>query len=141
MYKKPPDEDRTREYPEITYPAQRRKRPVATYKQPSNAFHADEHPEIPRVRRASLNLDNQPTNPSPGSEFIQDVADDEDVISQNITRTDKISVTANRRSSSSTVYSPPSSSRQLHRAKSPTGSRHLHSQSPFFTRLQQLSQS
>src|SRR6266700_1334802 len=77
------------------------------YTQPSNAFHADEHPEIPRVRRASLNLDNQPTNPSPGSEFIQDVADDEDVISQNITRTDKISVTANRRSSSSTVYSPP----------------------------------
>ncbi len=141
MYKKPPDEDRTREYPEITYPAQRRKRPVATYKQPSNAFHADEHPEIPRVRRASLNLDNQPTNPSPGSEFIQDVADDEDVISQNITRTDKISVTANRRSSSSTVYSPPSSSRQLHRAKSPAGSRHLHSQSPFFTRLQPLSQS
>ena len=141
MYKKPPDEDRTREYPEITYPAQRRKRPVATYKQPSNAFHADEHPEIPRVRRASLNLDNQPTNPSPGSEFIQDVADDEDVISQNITRTDKISVTANRRSSSSTVYSPPSSSRQLHRAKSPAGTRQLHSQSPFFTRLQPLSQS
>src|SRR5436305_8137518 len=71
MYKKPPDEDRTREYPEITYPAQRRKRSDATYKQPSNAFHADEHPEIPKVRRASLNLDKQPTNPSPGSEFIQ----------------------------------------------------------------------
>ena len=142
MYKKPPDENRTREYPEITYPAQRRKRPDATYKQPSNAFHADEHPEIPRVRRASLNLDKQPTNPSPGSEFIQDVDDDdEDVISQNITRTDKIAVTANRRSSSSTVYSPPSSSRHLHRAKSPAGSRHLHSQSLFLTRLQQLSQS
>ena len=141
MYKKPPDEDRTREYPEITYPAQRRKRPDATYKQPSNAFHADEHPEIPRVRRASLNLDKQPTNPSPGSEFIQDVGDDEDVISQNITRINKIAVTANRRSSSSTVYSPPSSSRQLHRAKSPAGSRHFHSQSPFFTRLQQSSHS
>ena len=140
MYKKPPDEDRMREYPEITYPAQRRKRPDATYKQPSNAFHADEHPEIPRVRRASLNLDKQPTNPSPGSEFIQDV-DDEDIISQNVTRTDKIAVTANRRSSSSTVYSPPSSSRHLHRAKSPAGSRHLHSQSLFLTRLQQLSQS
>ena len=140
MYIKPPDEDRTREYPEFTYPAQKRKRPVATYKQPSNSFHADEHPEIPRVRRASLNIDKQPTTPSSGSEFIQDVDDGEDIISQNVTSTDKITVTANRRSSSSTVYSPPSSARQPHRAKSPTGSRHLHSQSPFLTHLQQLSQ-
>ncbi len=141
MYKKPPDEDRTREYPEFTYPAQRRKRPVATYKQPSNAFHPDEHPEIPRVRRASLNLDKQPTIPSSRSEFIQDVGDNEDVIRQNITRTDKIAVTANKRSSSSTVYSSPSGARQPHLAKSPTGSRHIHSQSLFHTRLHQLSHS
>ena len=140
MYKKPPDEDRTLEYPEITYPAQRRKHPVATYKQPSNAFHPDEHPEIPRVRRASLNLDKQPTNPSPGSEFIQDVDDDEDVISQNITRTDKIAVTANRRSSSSTVYSPSSGARLPHRAQTRTSSRNLHSRNPL-SRLQQLSHS
>ncbi len=140
MYKKPPDEDRTLEYPEITYPAQRRRRPAATYKQPSNAFHVDEHPEIPRVRRASLNLDKQPTNPSPGSEFIQDVDDDEDVISQNITRTDKIAVTANRRSSSSTVYSPSSGARLPHRAQTRTSSRNLHSRNPL-SRLQQLSHS
>src|SRR5215469_17363469 len=80
MYKKPPDEDRTREYPEITYPAQRRKRPVATHKQPSETFYADEHPEIPRVRRASLNLDQQPTRPSPGSESIQEAEVDQDTI-------------------------------------------------------------
>ena len=142
MYKKPPDEDRTHEYPEITYPAQRRKRSVASHKQPSNAFHADEHPEIPRVRRASLNLDKQPTTPSHRSEFLQDMDDaDEDVISQNITRADKIAVTANRRSPISTVYSPPSTSRQLHRAKSPEGSRHFQSKSLFLIRLQKLSQS
>jgi D-alanyl-D-alanine carboxypeptidase len=141
MYKKPPDEDRTREYPEFTYPAQRRKRPVATYKQPSNAFHADEHPEIPRARRASLNIDKPPTTPSSRSELIHDVDDDEDVISQDVTRTDKITVTANQRSSSSTVHAPPSGVGQPHRAKSPTSSRHFHSQSPFLTRLQQLSQS
>ena len=61
MYKKPPDEDQTRESPEITYPAQKRKRQVTSNKQKqlSNDFYADEHPEIPRVRRASLNIDQQ----------------------------------------------------------------------------------
>ena len=112
----------------------------ATNKQPSNAFHADEHPEIPQSKTGITDIDKQSTIPSSRSEFIQDV-DDEDIISQNITSTDKITVTANRRSSSSTVYSPPSSSRQLHRAKSPTASRHLHSQSTFLIRLQKLSQS
>src|SRR5947209_2428688 len=98
MYKKPPDEERTSEYPDITYPAQRRKRHAATYKQsskkqPSDAFYVDEHPEIPRVRRASLNLDKQPTNPWPGSEFIQDVGDEEDDSNQNSARTNQIKVT------------------------------------------------
>ena len=51
MYKKPPDEDRTREYTEITYPAQRRKRLAASRKQSSDTFYADEHPEVPIVRR------------------------------------------------------------------------------------------
>jgi D-alanyl-D-alanine carboxypeptidase len=139
MYKKPPDEERTSEYPEITYPAQRRKRQASTSKQSSNTFY-DEHPEIPRVRRASLHLDKQASNPSPGSEFGQDVGDDEDDINQNITRTDKLNATANRPSSSSTAYSPSPNSRQLHRAKSPAGARHPRSQNLFRTRLQQLSQ-
>jgi D-alanyl-D-alanine carboxypeptidase len=140
MYKKPPDEDRPREYPEITYPAQRRKRPVATHKQPPDDFYADEHPEIPRVRRASLNLDQQPTRTSPGSEHMQEEEVDQDTIDQNITRTNKIAVKENRRSSSSTVHSPASSSRQQHRAKSPADSRHVHSQGLFFTRMQRLGQ-
>src|SRR6266852_9701792 len=131
MYKKPPDEDHTREYPEFTYPAQRRKRPVATYKQPSNGFHADEHPEIPRVKRASLNLDKQQNQHSSRPAFKEDMDDDEDVNSTNITRTGKITVTANRRSSSSTVYSPPSRARQSHQAQTRSSSRKLHSHSPF----------
>jgi D-alanyl-D-alanine carboxypeptidase len=146
MYKKPPDEERTSEYPDITYPAQRRKRHVSTYKQssnkqPSDAFYVDEHPEIPRVRRASLHLDKKPTNSGPGSEFIQDVGDDEDDIKQNSARTHQIKVTAKRRSSSTTVHSPPSRSRQLHREKSSVASRHARSDNLFLTRLQQLSHS
>ena len=141
MYKKPPDEDQTREYPEFTYPAQRRKRPVATYKQPSNGFYADEHPEIPRVKRASLNLDKQQNQHSSRPAIKEDMDEDEDVNSPNITRTGKITVTANRRSSSSTVYSPSPGMRLPHRAQTPTSSRHLHSHSPFLTRLQQLSHS
>ncbi len=139
MYKKPPDEDRTREYTEITYPAQRRKRLVASHEQSSDTFYADEHPEIPRVRRASLHLDEQASTPSSKSEFIQDVGD-EDIISEQITRTDKVKATANRRSITSTVYSPPSVSMRLHRAKSPTASRHSHSSNTLLARLQQLSQ-
>jgi D-alanyl-D-alanine carboxypeptidase len=141
MFKKPPDEDRTREYPEFTYPAQRRKRPSATYKQPSNAFYADEHPEIPRVKRASLNIDKQQNTPSSRPAFIEDVDEDEDATSPNVTRTGKITVTANRRSSSSTVYSPPSSARPPHRAQASTSSRNFHSHSPFLTRLHHLSHS
>ncbi len=145
MYKKPPDEEPTNEYPEITYPAQRRKSHVSTYKQSSkkgssNAFHADEHPEIPRVRRASLHVDKQPTNPPLVSEFIHHV-DEEEVISQPITRKDKVKGTANRRSSSSTAYSPPSVSKQIHRTKSSTNPRHSHSNNTLFTHLQQLSRS
>jgi D-alanyl-D-alanine carboxypeptidase len=145
MYKKPPDEERTSsEYSEITYPAQRRKRSVPTSKQgpkkrSSDAFYADEHPEIPKVRRASRQLDKQPSTPSHRSDFFQDVGD-EDIISEQITRTDKVKATANRRSFTSTVYSPPSVSRQLHRAKSPTTSRHSHSGNTLLTRLQLLSQ-
>ena len=144
MYKKPPDEERTSEYPEITYPAQRRKRPVSTSKQgskkqQSDTFYADEHPEIPRVRRASLHLEEQPSTSSRKSEFIQDVGD-EDSISEQITRTDKVKATAHRRSFTSTVYSPPPTSRQLHRAKSPTATHHSHSSDMLLTRLQQLSQ-
>jgi D-alanyl-D-alanine carboxypeptidase len=132
MYKKPPDEDHTREYPEFTYPAQRRKRPVATYKQPSNGFYADEHPEVPRVKRASLNLDKQQHQHSSRPAFIEEMDEDEDIKSPNVTRTDKISVMANRRLISSQV-------RQPHQAQTPTRSRKLHSHRPFFTRLQQLS--
>jgi D-alanyl-D-alanine carboxypeptidase len=143
MYKKPPEEDQTREQTEFTYPARRRKRQVATYKhtQPSTNFYADEHPEIPRVRRKSLNIEKQQNTVSPRAAFIEDVDDEVDVKSPIVTRAANITVTANRRTSASTVYSPPSSSRKPHRTKIPGSSHHLQSSSSFLTYLQNLSHS
>src|SRR5260370_39830539 len=85
-----------------------------------------------------MNLEKQQKQHSPRPAFKEDMDEDEDVNRPNITRTGKITVTANRRSSSSTVYSPSSSVRLPHRAQTPTSSRHLHSHSPFLTRLLQL---
>src|SRR5215469_12666871 len=104
MYKKPPDEERTNEYPDIIYPAQRRHRRASNSKQssskrPSNTYYADEHPEIPRVKRASLQVDKEPAASSHIAEFIQDVGDEEEDISEKITITDKQKVATYRRPS------------------------------------------
>src|SRR6266699_2664404 len=143
MYKKPPDEDHTLEYPEFTYPAQRRKRPAATNKQSSNGFRADEHPEIPRVRRASLNLDKQQNHHSSRSASVEEADEDESesIKSPKATQPGKIRVTPDLRSSSSTVYSPPPAARPPHRAQKRKSTQHLHTRSPFLIRLQQLSHS
>ena len=60
MYKTPPADDDQRELPEITYPIQRRRRAAAS-KQPASPsdYLADERPEIPRIKRASLLLKAQ----------------------------------------------------------------------------------
>src|SRR5579864_5370108 len=54
MYKKPPEDEEPHKYTEFTYPARKRRRPGTMYRRPSNGSYADEHPEIPRARRASL---------------------------------------------------------------------------------------
>ncbi len=143
MYKKPPEDEEQREYPEFTYPAQRRRRPVATNKQPSNGFYADEHPEIPRVRRASLHLDEQQNQRSSRPALVEEMEEDEDELVKNpkAAQTGKIMVTPNRRSSSSPVYMPPPAARRSHRTHTRTSTRHSRSHSPFLTRLLQLSQS
>src|SRR5215469_2976985 len=64
MYKKPPEDDEPREYPEFTYPARRRRQAV-TPKPPPLRHHTGEHPEVPKVRRASLYYyKSQPRRPS-----------------------------------------------------------------------------
>ncbi len=143
MFKKPPEDDEPREYQEITYPAQRRRRPVATYKHPSHGFYADEHPEIPRVRRASLNLDKQQNQHSSRSASVEEADEDESesIKSPKATQPGKIRVTPDLRSSSSTVYSPPPAARPPHRAQKRKSTQHLHTRSPFLIRLQQLSHS
>jgi D-alanyl-D-alanine carboxypeptidase len=143
MYKKPPEDDEPREYQAITYPAKRRRRPVATYKHPSDGFYADEHPEIPRVRRASLNLDKQQNQHSSRSASVEETDEDESesIKSPKATQPGKITVTPDPRSSSSTAYSPPPAARLPHRAKKRKSTQHLHTRSPFLIRLQQLSHS
>lgn len=63
MPKLPPrdDEQEQREYPSTTYPVRRRRASVPTRPQgqPQRQYHSDEHPEVPKIRRASLYL-NQP---------------------------------------------------------------------------------
>lgn len=58
MYKTPPSDDEQRELPEINYPVQRRRRAAAPKQSapPLSDYYADERPEIPRIRRASLRL-------------------------------------------------------------------------------------
>ena len=145
MYKKPPDEERTNEYPDIIYPAHRRKRLASTSKQApnkssSNTFYADEHPEIPRVKRASLQLDKEPATSSHAAGFLQNVDDEEEVVSEKITRIDKQKAVTHRRSSSTNAFSPDSRSRQLHRAKSPASSRQAPSDKTLLSSLYRLGQ-
>lgn len=137
MYKKPPDEDRTRQQTEFTYPASRRKRQIANSKKYSHDFYADEHPEVPRVRRASLNDDTKQSTLSPKIAFIEDVDNSLDIKRPDVTRTDKSKLSG----SSSTVYSPSTSIRKLHRPQTSKSSRQFHSSSPILSYLQQLSHS
>ena len=60
MYKTPPADDEKHEQPEITNPTQRRRRATAPKQSaPPPDYYAEEHPEIPRIRRASLYLKPQ----------------------------------------------------------------------------------
>lgn len=67
-YKTPPPEpnDEQRAYPEFTYHVRQRKRAVVP-DQPAD-YYPDEHPEVPKIRRASRYLDQQQTGQLPKSE-------------------------------------------------------------------------
>ncbi len=71
MYKRPPGEDEPTEYS-----SSRRRRQVAQPRRPQMEHSPDEHPEIPKIRRASLYLDQQalhnPVEPLDEEEASQD---------------------------------------------------------------------
>jgi D-alanyl-D-alanine carboxypeptidase len=54
----PESNDEQYDYPQFLYPAQRRRR-VVEPQPPAADYYADEHPEIPRIRRASRYLEQQ----------------------------------------------------------------------------------
>ena len=67
-YKTPPEpNDGQRQYREFTYPGRKRRRAVAP-EQPATDYYADDHPEIPKIRRASRYLDQQQTDQLPKAE-------------------------------------------------------------------------
>ncbi len=66
MHKPPPQEDEQTEYSPL-----RRRRQVAQPRRPPTEYSPDEHPEIPRIRRASLYLDQQ-TLPDPAEPVVDE---------------------------------------------------------------------
>src|SRR5713101_9089369 len=118
MYKKPPEDEEQHKYTEFTYPARKRRHPGTTYRRPSNGSYADEHPEIPRARRASLYPDKQNSERS-SSPPVEEEQDRRPKAGQ----ASKIVVTPHRLSSS-TIYTPSSPVRQPHRAHTRTSIHH-----------------
>src|SRR5205823_14721380 len=57
MHKTPPREDENFDQSQPSYPPQRRKT-VVRLQHPIGRYHSDDHPEVPKIRRASLRLDD-----------------------------------------------------------------------------------
>ncbi len=64
MHKTPPEEDEQSEDSQTSYPTQQRNTVKRPRKQQAS-YHSDEHPEIPKVRRASLYLEQKDLSPAP----------------------------------------------------------------------------
>src|SRR5947207_15250493 len=66
MHRTPPREDENFDQSQPSYPPQRRKT-VVRLQHPIGRYHSDNHHEVPKIRRASLRLDDvalPPSNPS-----------------------------------------------------------------------------
>ena len=140
MYKKPPEDEEQHKYLEFTYPARKRRHPGTTYRRLSNGYYADEHPEIPRARRASLYSDKQNSQRSsrpPVDEETIEIEEEQDRRPK-AGQASKIVVTPHRLSSS-TIYTPSSPVRRPHRAHTRTSIHHARPNRPFLARLQHLS--
>src|SRR5260370_16451828 len=141
MYKKPPEDEEQHKYPEITYPARKRRHPGTTYRRLSNGYYADEHPEIPRARRTSLYSDKQNSQRSsrpPVDEETIEIEEEQDRRPK-AGQASKIVVTPHRLSSS-TIYTPSSPVRRSHRAHTPTSIHHPPPTPPFLAHSHHLIQ-
>src|SRR5260221_641463 len=131
MYKKPPEDDEPREYPEFTYPARRRRQAI-TPQQPPVCHRTDEHPEVPKVRRASLYYYKSQTR-RPSRPALDGEKDEQDTDAKASRRM----VTPDRRPSSPAA--PSSSARRSQHTHTRTRTRPVRSRRPISASLQQLS--
>lgn len=106
---------------------------------PSLRYRTDEQPEVPKIRRASLYLDQQHTQRPSGPDLEDETGEyqDRQRTRSNAAQAGKITVTPNRRSSSS-VYTPPPPLHRPRGTRTNTGTRHIHPRSPFLARLDRL---
>ncbi|HEU5228848.1 MAG TPA: D-alanyl-D-alanine carboxypeptidase family protein [Ktedonobacteraceae bacterium] len=113
MYRTPPQEEDSHQ-PELSYPQRRRE--AAALRRRQKHFYSDEHPEVPKVRRASLNSDTPSAIPATTRKYVrrkqaeqEEVAPEtEPVEAQHVSpTTHKIMVAQRRRPA---VYEPPSTS-------------------------------
>src|SRR5215472_3269492 len=133
MYKKPPEDDEPREYPEFTYPARRRRHAV-TPKPPPLRARADEHPEVPKVRRASSYYYKSQTR-RPSRPALDGEMDEQDTDSKASRRR----ATPGRRPSSPPTYTSSSPARRSQHTHTRTRTRPVRSRRPFSASLQRLS--
>ncbi|MBV9232212.1 MAG: D-alanyl-D-alanine carboxypeptidase [Chloroflexi bacterium] len=107
MHKTPPREDEQPEYSATSHKLKRRNNTIMSKRQ-GKSYHSDEHPEIPRIRRASLNFDEPPMTRTPTNKVGQSRKSPDDEQEQDATSTsygtNKIMVAQRRRP---TVYEPP----------------------------------
>src|SRR5438132_5832144 len=131
MYKKPPEDDQPHEYPEFTYPARRRRQAI-TPQQPPVRHRTGEHPEVPKVRRASLYYYKSQTR-RPSRPALDGEKDEQDTDA----KANRRMVTPDRRPSSPAA--PSSSARRSQHIHTRTRTRPVRSRRPFSASLQQLS--
>ena len=143
-YKTPPEpNDEQRQYREFTYPARKRRRPVAP-DQPATDYYDDDHPEVPKIRRASRYLDQPQADQLPkpekgGQARKKEVVEDRDIDELS---TDEGRVVASRRKRSP-GYAPspvrqPAHSLTSHPTRPHPGSRQVRSQRSYLDQLHAL---
>jgi len=149
MPKLPPRDDKHKqheqpEYPSTTYPVRRRRASVSRRPQAQRQqYHSDEHPEVPKIKRASLDLHQPETEVSAQPET--DPLDD----TENVTTDPVPSTRYKKPTTNKIIVTPPShrpssayQPRRPQRPQHPPGSEeysHRRPQPSLYTRLQSLS--
>src|SRR5260370_1846730 len=130
MKKKPPEDEEPGESPEFTSAAGRRRRKI-TPNNPPVRHRTGEHPEVPKVRRASLYYYKSQTR-HPSRPALDGEKDEQDTDAKASRRM----VTPDRRPSSPSA--PSSSARRSQHTHTRATTRPVRSRRPFSASLQQL---